>query len=105
MPHRTRRISFLERTDHLKHYGVATHRDAPSAALAAATRSRGRDVVPAGAYGFTIAHDAATAGLGLVYWWANDNELHHRSFAAPLDDPGALTPADGTAWPASGSSR
>ncbi len=46
--------------------------------------------------GFTIADDAATAALGLVHWWANDNELHHRIFAAPLDDPGALEPADGT---------
>jgi len=96
MAHRTRRISFLERTGQLKHYGVATHGDAPSAALAAATRRRGRDVVPDGAFGFTIAHDAATTGLGLVYWWANDNELHHRTFSASLDDPGALTPADGT---------
>jgi hypothetical protein len=25
-------------------------------------------------------------------WWANENELHARYFAAPLDDPGALVP-------------
>ena len=45
---------------------------------------------------FTSAGAAVTAGLGLVYWWANENEIHQRVFAAPLDDPGALEPADGT---------
>jgi hypothetical protein len=49
-----------------------------------------------GGAGFVIAHDARTAGLALVYWWANENEVHGRFFASPLDDPAALVPNDGT---------
>jgi hypothetical protein len=70
---------------------------APREELAGATRRAADEAVPTGAYGFTIAHDAATAGLAIVYWWANDNEIHKHVFAAPLADPGALEPADGTA--------
>ena len=96
MPHEPRSIRFLERDGRLKHYGIALHDRAPRPALVAATRRAALDVVPGDALGFTIAHDAATAGLGLVYWWANENEIHYRVFAAPHDDPGALEPADGT---------
>jgi hypothetical protein len=96
MPHQTRCIRFLERDGRLKHYGIALHDRVPRRELVAATRRVAHDVVPGEALGFTIAHDAATAGLGLVYWWANENEVHCRVFAAPLDDPGALEPADGT---------
>jgi hypothetical protein len=77
-------------------YGIALRDRAPRPELAAATRRAALEVVPGDALGFTIAHDAATAGLGLVYWWANENEIHHRTFAAPLDQPGELEPADGT---------
>ena len=52
--------------------------------------------VPDDAVGFTIAHDANNAGLGLVYWWANENEIHSRLFVSPFDDPGRLEPVDGT---------
>ena len=97
MPYEPRRISYLGRTGRLKHYGIAFTGDAPRPELAAATRRAGKHAVPSGAYGFTIAHDAATAGLAIVYWWANDNEIHKHVFAAPLADPGALEPADGTA--------
>jgi hypothetical protein len=94
MPYQPRSISFLDREERLKHYGIGTHEPAPRAELAAATRRVAHEVVPDGALGFTIAHDASTAGLGLVYWWANENELHNRFFAAPLDDPGALAPLE-----------
>jgi hypothetical protein len=96
MAYEPRSIRFLERDGRLKHYGVAVQERAPRPALAAATRRVAAEVIPEGAFGFTIAHDAATAGLGLVYWWANENEIHQRIFAAPLDDPGRLEPADGT---------
>jgi hypothetical protein len=96
MGYEPRFISLLDRDGRLKHYGIALHARVPRPALAAATRRVGQQVVPDEASGFTIAHDAATAGLGLVYWWANENELHHRVFASPLDDPAALEPADGT---------
>jgi hypothetical protein len=97
MPYEPRRISYLGRTGRLKHYGIAFTGDAPRPELAAATRRAGKHAVPTGAYGFTIAHDASTAGLAIVYWWANGNEIHKHVFAAPLADPGALEPADGTA--------
>ena len=97
MSYEPRRVSFLGREGRLKHYGIAFEGDAPRPELAAATRRAAEQAVPAGAYGFTIAHDAATAGLAIVYWWANETEIHKHVFAAPLDDPGALEPADGTA--------
>jgi hypothetical protein len=96
MTYAPRHITFLSREGRLKHYGIATHGDEPRPELAAATRRAAEQAVPAGAYGFTIAHDAASAGLAIVYWWANENEIHSRAFASPLDDPGALEPADGT---------
>jgi hypothetical protein len=74
-----------------KHYGIATRGPSPDPALAAAVRALAEPGVP----GFTIAHDAQSAGLGLVYWWANENEIHARFYASPLDDPGALTPYTG----------
>lgn len=96
MDYEPRTISLLERDGLLKHYGIALHDRVPRPALTAATRRAAHEVIPDGVFGFTIAHDAATAGLGLVYWWANENELHKRVFASPLDDPGELEPADGT---------
>jgi hypothetical protein len=96
MTYAPRSVRFLERDGRLKHYGVAVSGGPPRAELAAATRQAAADAIPEGAFGFTIAHDAATAGLGLVYWWENENEIHQRVFAAPIDDPGRLAPADGT---------
>jgi hypothetical protein len=95
MGYQPRQIAFAGRDGRLKHYGIGLD-GAARPELLAATREAAREVVPDGAVGFTIAHDAAGAGLGLVYWWANDNEIHMRAFASPLDDPGALEPADGT---------
>ena len=96
MTYRPRRVSFLDREGRLKHYGIAYEGDGPRPALAEATRRMAADVIPDGAYGFTIAHDARSAGLGLVYWWAEENEVHVRHFASPKDDPGALAPYEHT---------
>jgi hypothetical protein len=96
MTYEPRRIRFLERDGRLKHYGIAARGDAPRPELQQATRRLAENIVPDGAYGFTIAHDAKSAGLGLVYWWAEENEVHVRHFAAPLDDPGALEPYEHT---------
>jgi hypothetical protein len=96
MTYEPRRVSFLGRDGRLKHYGIAYEGDAPRLELAAATRRAAGQAVPEGAYGFTIAHDAKFAGLALVYWWANENEIHCRAFASPIDDPGALEPHEGT---------
>jgi hypothetical protein len=96
MTYAPRRVRFLERDGRLKHYGIAARGDTPRPELQAATRGAAESVVPDGAYGFTIAHDANFAGLGIVYWWAEENEVHVRHFHSPLDDPGALEPYDHT---------
>jgi hypothetical protein len=96
MDYEPRSIAFLERQGRVKHYGISRADPVPRPALVAATREAAQAAIPDGALGFTIAHDAATAGLGLVYWWANENEIHARFFASPREDPGALEPYPGT---------
>ena len=94
MSYAPRHIRFLELDDRLKHYGIGLQGEPHE--LVEATRRAAADTVPDGTVGFTISHDAATAGLALVHWWANDNEIHQRVLASPLDEPGALVPAGGT---------
>jgi hypothetical protein len=91
MAHEPRQITFLGREGQTKHYGIAADGPLPSAALAEAVRALAEPDVP----GFTIAHDAKSAALGLVYWWANENELHARLYGAPHGDAGALKPYEG----------
>jgi hypothetical protein len=96
MTYEPRRVSFLARDGRLKHYGIAVSGEAPRPELAEATRRIAAEVIPDGAYGFTIAHDARFVGLGLVYWWAEENEVHVRHFASALEDPSALEPYEHT---------
>ena len=96
MTYEPRRVAFLERDGRLKHYGIGVG-DAPARPeLAAAVKAAAATVVPEDAPGFTIAHDARFAALGIVYWWTNENELHARMFTGPREEPGALEPHDGT---------
>ncbi len=88
MPHEPRHLTYLGREGRFKHYGIGTHAPDPRPELVSSLRA----LVPAGETGFTIAHDARSAGLGLVYWWAHENELHRAAYAAPLDSPGSLEP-------------
>ncbi|RKQ93931.1 hypothetical protein C8N24_3806 [Solirubrobacter pauli] len=88
MPHEPRNISFFGREGHTKHYGVGD----PDPAHVAAVRSRARVSEP----GFTIAHRGVSAALSLVYWWANENELHADFYVAPLDAPDQLVPYEST---------
>ena len=88
MPHEPRHLTYLGREGRFKHYGIGTHAPDPRPALVDAVRA----LAPSGETSFTIAHDARTAGLGLVYWWAHENELHRAAYFAPLEDPGALEP-------------
>jgi hypothetical protein len=85
MPHEPRQIAFLGREGHCKHYGI----NAPGAELAAAVRA----LAQPGAPGFTIAHRGRLAGLGIVYWWAHENELHARHYIAGTE---GLEPLDGS---------
>jgi hypothetical protein len=96
-----RSIRFIRREDlgkwRLKVYGIGTHAPDARPEFVEATIDAARTVLPAdGGAGFVIAHDAKAAGLALVYWWDNENEIHGRFFASPLDDPTALVPNDGT---------
>ena len=88
MPHEPRLIQFFGREGHTKHYGIGE----PDPAHVAAVRTRARVDAP----GFTIAHRGETAALSLVYWWANENELHAEFYVAPLDAPDALRPYEST---------
>jgi len=96
MAYDPRRIAFLGRQERVKHYGIALGYGEARPALVRAVRRAAAEAVPAGAPGFTIAHDAAAAALGIVYWWANGNEVHARYYFAPQDDPGALVPVHDT---------
>src|SRR5918994_2544880 len=99
--HETRSIRYIGREDlgdwRLKVYGIGTHAPDARPEFVAATLDAAREALPnGGGAGFVIAHDAKSAGLSLVYWWANENEIHGRFLASPLDDPAALVPANGT---------
>ena len=99
--HKTRSIRYIGREElgdwRLKVYGIGTHAPDARPEFVAATLDAAREALPdGGGAGFVIAHDAKTAGLSLVYWWANENEIHGRFFASPLDDPTAFASADGS---------
>lgn len=80
----------------LKVYGITYQGDIPRRDLVEAVKRRALEVLPeaAGGYGvgFLIAHDARGVCVGVVDWWADENELHHRYFEGPADDPGKLAP-------------
>ena len=79
MPHEPRPIAFFGCDGHTKHYGIGD----PDPTHVAAVRARARLDAP----GFTIAHRGVSAALSIVYWWANENELHAAFYVAPLDAP------------------
>ena len=85
MPHEPRQITFLGREGQCKHYAI----NGPSAELAGAVRALARPDAP----GFTIAHRGRFAGLGIVYWWAHENELHARHY---VEGPDGLEPLGGS---------
>ncbi len=90
-----RTIRFIRRQDlgawRLKVYGIGTHAPDARPEFVEATVEAARGALPeGGGTGFLIAHDAKTAGLGIVYWWANENEIHGRFFGSPLEDPDAM---------------
>jgi hypothetical protein len=99
--YKSRSIRFIRNAQigdwRLKVYGIGTHAPDARPEFVAATLDAARGVLPeGGGAGFVIAHDATSAGLGLVYWWANENEIHGRFFLSPFDDVDNVTPIDGT---------
>ncbi len=103
-PYRPRSLRFIRRQDigdwRMKVYAIAADIDKGARPeLVEATVDLARRVLPEPALGeettgigFVIAHDAAAASIGIVYWWQSVNELHQRSFVGPLQDPGQMQP-------------
>ncbi len=83
MAHEPRHITFLGREGPTKHYAIG----GPASTLIQATGALAEPGVP----GFTIAHRGRSAAMALVYWWAEENEVHRRAYAGP-----ALQPLTGT---------
>ncbi|WP_053226985.1 hypothetical protein [Solirubrobacter soli] len=79
MAYSPRQISFLGRSDQTKHYAIAAGGPVGDVLVAAC-----RDLAEPGVPGFTIAHEGKSAAMALVYWWAEENEVHRRAYAAPL---------------------
>jgi len=109
--YRPRPLRFIRRQQlgdwRLKVYGIATPGRSPRSELVEATLACASQVLPPidhdrPGIGFVIAHDAATVGIALIYWWQSANELHQRVFTSPLDEPRALKPvidpAAGCIW-------
>lgn len=83
----------------LKLYGIAYDRDRPRPELVDAAQRAARTRLPqpafgAGRYGvgFMGAHDGRDACVAFVDWWANEDELHHHLYVAPVDRPSELVP-------------
>lgn len=106
-----RPLRFIKRVEfgqwRLKVYGIATPGRVPRPELVDAALARAAEVLPPidrdrPGIGFVIAHDAASVGIALIYWWQSANELHQRVFTSPLDEPHTLTPvadpAAGCVW-------
>ncbi len=110
-PYEPRPLRFIRRQQlgnwRLKIYGIATPGRTPRSELVEATLACAGKVLPPidddrPGIGFVIAHDAATVGIGLIYWWQSANELHQRVFTSPLDEPRSskpvADPAAGCVW-------
>ncbi len=95
-PYEPRPIRFLEEWAfdgwRLKVYGISYGRERPRAELVETARKLAREALPAanegGNYGvgYVGVHDGRGANFIFVDWWADENELHHRVYAAASDE-------------------
>ena len=95
-PYEPRPIRFLEEWTidgwRLKVYGISYRRASPRAELCETAKRIARASLPeaneGGNYGvgYVGVHDGRGANFIFVDWWADENELHHRVFAAPSDE-------------------
>ena len=83
----------------LKVYGIAYAGETARDETVEAVKRRAVEVLPSeprggGRYGvgFIGAHDGRAGCFGFVDWWADENELHHRAFAGPLESPDEIAP-------------
>lgn len=97
-PYRPRHLRFIRRQDigdwRMKVYAISLLGQTARPELVEATMGIARQVLPKDAtanertgIGFVVVHDALTASIGIVYWWASVNELHQRMFVGPKHDP------------------
>jgi len=100
-PYQPRPIRFLELWKpqgwQLKVYGIAYSKPSPSTDLVVAAKNIAlrllSNAVSQHAHygvGFMGIHEGRGANFVFVDWWANENELHHRVFISPGDDPLSL---------------
>jgi hypothetical protein len=95
-PYEPRPIRFLEEWTidgwRLKVYGICYRRARPRAELIEMAGRVARESLPpareGGNYGvgYVGVHDGRGANFIFVDWWADENELHHRVYAAPSDE-------------------
>ncbi|HEY0101459.1 MAG TPA: hypothetical protein VGB76_21215 [Pyrinomonadaceae bacterium] len=95
-PYEPRPIRFLEEWQQagwrLKVYGISYGRVRAREELIETARRLARESLPTahegGNYGvgYVGVHDGRGANFIFVDWWADENELHHRVFAAPSDE-------------------
>ncbi|HEV2800932.1 MAG TPA: hypothetical protein VGW12_10570 [Pyrinomonadaceae bacterium] len=74
----------------LKVYGISYRRERPRAELVETARRLAQESLPAACeggrnygVGYVGVHDGRGANFIFVDWWADENELHHRVYAAP----------------------
>lgn len=95
-PYEPRPIRFLQEWTvdgwRLKVYAITYRRERPRAELIETARRLARESLPTaregGNYGvgYVGVHDGRGANFIFVDWWADENELHHRVFAASSDE-------------------
>jgi hypothetical protein len=95
-PYEPRPIRFLEEWAfdgwQLKVYGITYRRERPRVELVETAKRLAHESLPPAltggnyAVGYVGVHDGRGANFIFVDWWADENELHHRVFAAPSDE-------------------
>ena len=101
VPYQTRSIRPLEVWKHedwcLKIYGITESGEYPRSSAVIAAKQAAANVLPQPAntehrygVGFLGVHDAVGGCYIFVDWWADENELFHRPFVAPAENPDAF---------------
>lgn len=108
--YRPRTITCLELwqpgTWQIKFYGIAYDRPSPDPGLVRAARRLFEPLLINDAarthhyaLGFAGAHQGRGADFVFLGWWADENELHYRAFAAPSGQWDTLRPTGAPAGP------
>ncbi len=83
----------------IKVYGIAYGRALPNEALMAAGKAVAQHTLPQPAFtdnrygvGYLGVHEGRGVNFVFVDWFADENEIHHRVFTGPTDNPSRLVP-------------